>query len=80
MSARVSVVGQSVSWFRLAKIKLFNGCIYQKMLVYKVVTFLKRIIMDVFYFLFFWIRSVQNGSNLITLDQIGFLTNLKMLL
>ena len=31
-------------------------------------------------FLIFWIRSVQNGSNLIKLDQIGFLTNQKMLL
>ena len=29
---------------------------------------------------FFSIRSVQNGSNLIKLDQIGFLTNQKMLL
>jgi hypothetical protein len=25
-----------------------------------------------FYFGFFWIRSVQNGSNLIKLDQIGY--------
>ena len=33
-----------------------------------------------FYFGFFWIRSVQNGSNLIKLDQIRFLTNQKMLL
>ena len=24
------------------------------------------------FFLIFWIRSVQNGSNLIKLDQIGF--------
>ena len=32
-----------------------------------------------FYFGFFWIRSVQNGSNLIKLDQIRFLTNQKML-
>ena len=29
---------------------------------------------------FFWIRSVQNGSNLIKLAQIGFLTNQKMFL
>ena len=33
-----------------------------------------------FIFDFFWIRSVQNGSNLIKLDQIGYLTNQKMLL
>ena len=33
-----------------------------------------------FVFGFFMIRSVQNGSNLIKLDQIGFLTNQKMLL
>ena len=47
---------------RLSEKKLFNGCTYQKMLVYKVVTFLKRIKMAVL-FLIFWIRSVQNGSN-----------------
>ena len=28
--------------------------------------------MAVLFFDFFWIRSVQNGSNLIKLDQIGF--------
>ena len=33
-----------------------------------------------FYFEFFSIRSVQNGSNMIKLDQIGFLTNQKMFL
>ena len=31
-------------------------------------------------FWIFWIRSVQNGSNLIKLAQIGFLTNQKMFL
>jgi hypothetical protein len=35
---------------------------------------------DCFIFDFFWIRSVQNGSDLIKLDQIGFLKNQKMLL
>jgi hypothetical protein len=43
-----------------------------KMLVYKVVRFLKRIKMADLFLIFFWIRSVQNGSNLIKLDQIGF--------
>jgi hypothetical protein len=43
----------------------------QKMLLSKVVTFTKRIKMAVL-FLIFLIRSVQNGSNLIKLDQIGF--------
>ena len=33
--------------------------------------------MAVLFLIFFWIRSVQNGSNLIKLDQIGFLTNQK---
>ena len=60
--------------------ELFNGCIYQRMLVYKVDIFLKRIKMAVLFLIFFWIRSVQNGSNLIKLDQIGFLTNQKMFL
>ena len=27
---------------------------------------------DLFLIFFFWIRSVQNGSNMIKLDQIGF--------
>ena len=33
-----------------------------------------------FDFGYFWIRSAQNGSNLIKLYEIGFLTNQKMLL
>merc|ERR1712051_694136 len=32
------------------------------------------------FFGFFWIRSVQNGSNLIKLAQIGFLNNQEMFL
>ena len=34
--------------------------------------FLKRIKIAVLFLIFFWTRSVQNGSNLIKLDQIGF--------
>ena len=52
--------------------ELFNGYIYQRMLVNKVDTFLKRIKIAVLFLIFFWTRSVQNGSNLIKLDQIGF--------
>ena len=33
-----------------------------------------------FWIFFFWIRSVQTGSNLIKVAQIGFLTNQKMFL
>ena len=36
----------------LSEKKLFNGCKYQKMLVYKVVTFLKRIKIAVLFFIF----------------------------
>ena len=63
-------------WFRLSEKKLFNGCTYQKMLVYKVVTFLKRIKMAVLFLIFL----DQIRPKWIKLDQIGFLTNLKMLL
>ena len=41
------------------------------MLLSKAVTFTEGIKMAAL-FLIFWIRSVQNGSNLIKLDQIGF--------
>ena len=54
-----------------AKKKLFNGCRYQKMLVYKVVTFLKRIKMAVLFFDFFGSdpsKMDQTWSNLIKLD------------
>ena len=44
------------------KKKLFNGCTYQKMLVNKVVTFLKRIKMAVLFFDFF-------GSDPSKMDQ-----------
>ena len=47
---------------------------------YKKFSHLQKGQRGLFYFWFFWIRSVQNGSNLIKLDQIGFLTNQKMLL
>jgi hypothetical protein len=49
-------------WFRLSKKKLFYGCTYQKMLENKVVTFLKRIKMVVFFVCFF-------GSDLSKIDQ-----------
>ena len=45
--------------------KLFNGCIYQKMLVYKVITFLTRIKMAVLFLIFLdqirpkWIKMDQ---------------------
>jgi hypothetical protein len=52
--------------------KLFNGCTYQKMLVYKVVRFLKRIKMADFFLIFL----DQICPKWIKLDQ----TNLKMLL
>jgi hypothetical protein len=72
MSVRVSVVGQ----FRLSEKNLFNGCSYQKMLVYKVDTFLKRIKMAVLFLIFL----DQIRPKWIKLDQNGFLTNQKMLL
>ena len=50
------------------KKKLFNGCKYQKILVYKVVTFLKRMKMAIL----FWIFLDQIRPNLIKLDQIGY--------
>ena len=49
----------------LSEKKLFNGCKYQKMLVYKVVTFLKRIKMAVLFLIFLdqirpkWIKLDQ---------------------
>jgi hypothetical protein len=49
--------------------KLLNGCKYQKMLVYKSCHIFKKNKNGRFIFWFFWIRSVQNGSNLIKLDQ-----------
>ena len=58
-------VGRSVGRFRLSEKTLFNGCTYQKMLVYKVVTFLKRIKMAVFFLIFLdqirpkWIKLDQ---------------------
>ena len=50
---------------RLSEKKLFNGCTYQKMLVYKVVTFLKRIKMAVL----FLILMDQIRPKWIKLDQ-----------
>ena len=58
----------SVGRFRLSKKKLFNGCTYQKMLVNKVVTFLKRIKMAVLFLIFL----DQICPKWIKLDQIGF--------
>ena len=57
-----------------AKKTLSNGCTYQKMLVCKVVTFLKSIKMAVLFLIFL----DQIRPNLIKLDQIGFLTNQKI--
>ena len=57
MSVRVSL--------RLSEKKLLNGCTYQKMLVNKVVTFLKRIKMAVLFLIFLdqirpkWIKLDQ---------------------
>ena len=61
-------VGRSV----LSEKKLFNGCTYQKMSVYKVVTFLKRIKMAVLFLIFLdqirpkWIKLDQTWSNWIS--------------
>ena len=57
----------SVGQFRLSEKKLFNGCSYQKMLVYNVVTFLKRIKMAVLILIFL----DQICPKWIKLDQIG---------
>ena len=52
--------------------KLFNGSTYQKMLVYKVVTFLKRIKMAILFLIFLdqirpkWIKLDQTWSNWIS--------------
>ena len=46
----------------LSKKNLFNGCTYQKMLVYEVVTFLKRIKMAILFLDFF-------GSDPSKMDQ-----------
>ena len=54
--------------FRLSEKNLFNGCTYQKMLVYKVVTFLKGIKMAVLFLIFL----DQISPKWIKLDQIGF--------
>ena len=62
MSVHVSV------FVCLSAKKLSNGCTYQKTSVTKVVTLKKMAVL----FLSFWIRSIQNGSNLIKLDQMGF--------
>ena len=51
----------------LSEKKLLNGCTYQKMFVYKVVTFTNWIKMAIL----FWIRSVQNRLYLTKLVQIG---------
>ena len=51
---------------------LLNGCTYQKMLVYKVVTFLKRLKMAVLFLIFLdqirpkWIKLDQTWSNWIS--------------
>ena len=58
----------------------------KKVLLLKVSTFTERIKMAVLFFNFFgsdlpkWIKLDQTWSNMIKLDQIGFLTNQKMLL
>ena len=54
--------GRSVPSVRLSEKKLFNGCTHQKMLVYKVVTFIKRIKMAILFFDFF-------GSDPSKMDQ-----------
>ena len=52
--------------------ELFNGCIYQRMLVYKVDTFLKRIKMAILFLIFLdqirpkWIKLDQTWSNWIS--------------
>ena len=56
------------TWSNLIKLDFLANL---KMSLWKVVTFPERIKMAIL-FLIFWIRSVQNGSNLIKLDQIGF--------
>ena len=58
------------------KKNFFNGCTYQKMLVYKVVTFLKRIKMAIGLLIFL----DQICPKWTKLDQIGFITDQKMLL
>ena len=56
----------------LSEKKLLNGCKYQKMLVYKVVTFLKKIKMAVLFLIFLdqirpkWIKLDQTWSNWIS--------------
>ena len=52
--------------------ELFNGCMYQRMLVYKVDTFLKRIKMAILFLIFLdqirpkWIKLDQTWSNWIS--------------
>ena len=60
----MSVVSLRMS---VRKKKHFNGCKYQKILVYKVVTFLKRMKMAIL----FWIFLDQIRPKWIKLDQIG---------
>ena len=61
-------------WIKLDQIGFL---INLKKVTIKVVTFTDRMKMTILFLIFFWIRYVQNGSNLIKLD---FLTNLKILL
>ena len=49
-------------YFHLSEKKLLNGCTYQKMLLNKVITFLKKIKMTVLFFDFF-------GSDPSKMDQ-----------
>ena len=65
-------------WIKLDQTR-WNWISHQsKILLLKVVTSTEWIEM-MFDFWFYWIRFVKNGSNLIKLDKIGFLTNQKML-
>ena len=75
----ININSKNVNEFKLIekkieedKKKLSNGCRYQKMLVYKVVTFLKRIKMAVLFLIFLdqirpkWIKLDQTWSNWIS--------------
>ena len=59
---------------------ILNGCKYQKMFVYKVVTFLKRIKMAVLFFDFFRSDPSKMDQTWSNLNKLDFLTNQKMLL
>ena len=52
-------------WIKLDQIGFLTNL---KMLLKKVVTLKERVKMTVLFLIFFWIRSVQNGSNLIKFD------------